>query len=99
MLIIASVFLPLLGAFVAGFFGRMIGDRASQIVTCVCVGLAGLASIPTFYDVAIQGNAQVINIMTWLQSGTFEASWALRFDTLSAVMVMTVTIVSTLIHV
>ena len=98
-MLFASVFLPLLGAFVAGFFGRLIGDRASQIVTCACVGLAGLVSIPVFYDVAIQGNTQTLNLMTWLQSGTFEASWALRFDTLSAVMVMTVTIVSTLIHV
>jgi len=99
VLLIASVFLPLLGAFVAGFFGRQIGDRPSQIVTCVCVGLAALASIPTFYDVAIQGNAQTVTLLTWLQSGTFEANWALKFDTLSAVMVMTVTVVSTLIHV
>ncbi len=98
-MIFASVFLPLLGAFVAGFFGRMIGDRPSQIVTCVCVGLAALCSIPTFYDVAIQGNVQVLNLFTWLQSGSFEANWALRFDALSATMVMTVTVVSTFIHV
>jgi len=96
---VAAVFLPLLGAFIAGFFGRIIGDRPSQVVTCVCVGLAGLLSIPVFYDVAIQGNDQVVHLATWISSGTFEASWALRFDTLSAVMVMTVTIVSTLIHV
>ena len=99
MLLYASIFLPLLGAFVAGFFGRMIGDRGSQIVTCVCVGIAALCSIPTFYDVALQGNAHVAPLFTWLQSGTFEAAWALRFDTLSATVVMTVTVVSTFIHV
>jgi len=97
--LIAAVFLPLLGAFIAGFFGRIIGDRGSQIVTCLGVGFASLAGIYSFYDVAIQGNAQVVNLMTFISSGTFEAQWALRFDTLSAVMVMTVTTVSTLIHV
>lgn len=30
----AAIFLPLLGAIVAGFFGRWIGDRGAQIVTC-----------------------------------------------------------------
>ncbi len=99
MLLVASVFLPLVGAFIAGFFGRIIGDRPSQIVTCMGIGLAALCSIPTFVDVALHGHAQTINIMTFLSSGTFEANWALRFDTLSAVMVLTVTCVSTLIHV
>ena len=95
----AAVFLPLLGAFIAGFFGRLIGDRGSQIFTCLFVGLAALAGIYDFYEVAIAGHTQVVNIMTFLSSGTFEAQWALRYDTLSAVMVMTVTCVSTLIHV
>ncbi len=98
-MLVAAVFLPLLGAFVAGFFGRLIGDRASHIVTCLGVGLASLAAIFTFYDVAIAGHSQVVNLTTFLSSGTFEAQWALRFDTLSAVMVMTVTTVSTLIHI
>ena len=99
MLLIAAVFLPLVGAFIAGFFGRIIGDRPSQIVTCLGIGLAALASIPTFIDVALHGHAQTINLLTWISSGTFEANWALRFDTLSAVMVLTVTWVSTLIHI
>jgi NADH-quinone oxidoreductase subunit L len=97
--LIAAVFLPLLGAFIAGFFGRIIGDRASQIVTCAGVGLAAVCSVIAFNDVAIHGQKQIVDIMTFLSSGTFEAQWALRFDTLSAVMVMTVTCVSTLIHI
>ncbi len=98
-MLIAAVFLPLLGAFIAGFFGRIIGDRGSQIVTCLGVGLAACCGIYDFFTVAIGEHDQVVNLMTFLSSGTFEAQWALRFDTLSAVMVMTVTTVSTLIHV
>ena len=98
-MLVVAVFLPLLGAFIAGFFGRIIGDRPSQIVTCLGVGIAALASIPAFIDVALNGNGQTIVIATWIASGTFDAQWALRYDTLSAVMVMTVTSVSTLIHI
>lgn len=95
----AAIFLPLLGAAIAGFFGRAIGDRASQIVTCAGVGLGAVLSIPIFFNVAIDGNEQVVMLANFINSGTFEAAWALRFDTLSAVMVMTVTCVSFLIHV
>ncbi len=30
----AAVFLPLIGAIIAGLFGRWIGDRGAQLVTC-----------------------------------------------------------------
>ncbi len=95
----AAIFLPLLGAAIAGFFGRQIGDRASQIVTCGGVGLGAVLSIPIFFDVAIGGNEHIVMLANFISSGTFEAAWALRYDTLSAVMVMTVTCVSFLIHV
>jgi len=94
-----AVFMPLLGAAIAGFFGRSIGDRGAHIVTCLGVGIAAVCSVPIFFEVALGGKDQVLPVATWLTSGTFEAAWALRFDTLSAVMVMTVTCVSTLIHI
>ena len=99
MLMVASVFLPLLGATIAGFFGRFIGNRGAHVVTCLGIGLAALCSIPTFIDVAIHGHSHVVPVFSFLVSGTFEAAWALRYDTLSATMVMTVSCVSTLIHV
>ena len=95
---VAAIFLPLLGAAIAGFFGRRIGDRASQVVTCAGVGLGAVLSIPIFFTVALGGNEHVVTLASWINSGSFEAAWALRFDTLSAVMVMTVTCVSFLIH-
>ncbi|MFL2770351.1 MAG: NADH-quinone oxidoreductase subunit L [Rhodospirillaceae bacterium] len=95
----AAIFLPLLGAIIAGFLGHRIGDRASQFATCLGVGLGAILSIPIFFDVAMGGNEKIIILANWINSGTFETFWALRFDTLSSVMVMTVTCVSFLIHV
>ena len=41
----AAVFLPLLGGAIAGLFGRLIGDRAAQIVTCAGLGLAAIGEM------------------------------------------------------
>jgi len=45
MLYIILVFAPLLGAIIAGLFGRIIGDRGSQLVTCGLMGVAALCSV------------------------------------------------------
>jgi NADH-quinone oxidoreductase subunit L len=94
-----AVFFPLLGALIAGFFGRSLGDRGAQLVTVACMALAALCGVTLFFDVAMSGNARTIVLATWIDSGSFEANWALRYDTLSAVMVGMVTLISTLIHI
>lgn len=91
---VAAVFLPLIGAIVAGLFGRWIGDRGAQVVTCGLVGLSAILSIPIFLAVVIGGQPQSIELFTWMQSGSLDASWALKFDTLTAVMLIVVTWVS-----
>ena len=93
------VLLPLLGAAIAGLFGRVIGDRGAQLVTCGLLGVSALLSIVMFKDVAIDGNTRVTELFTWIDSGDFELSWAIKLDTLSAVMLLMVTNVSLLIHV
>lgn len=96
---VAAVFLPLIGSIVAGLFGRWIGDRGAQIVTCGLVGISALLSLPIFYAVAIQGNAETVPLFTWIQSGSLDVWWSLKFDTLTAVMVLVVTWVSFMVHV
>ena len=95
----ASVFSPLAGALIAGFFGRALGDRPAAVISCVSVGLAMLASFVVFNEVAILGHSPGLGELIWIDSGTFEVSWKLRFDTLTAVMVLVVTTVSFVIHV
>ncbi|MGQ0676181.1 MAG: NADH-quinone oxidoreductase subunit L [Rhodospirillales bacterium] len=96
---VLCVFLPLIAAFVAGMFGRFIGDRGAQYVTCGAMIASGLIAPFLLYDVAVLGHARDIVLATWIASGDLELSWALRLDSLSAVMVFVVTVVSALIHV
>ncbi len=93
------VFLPLLAAFIAGFFGRVIGDRASQLVTCGGIVLSALLGIPLFREILSQEHAQIIPIVTWIAAGGVDVQWSLRLDTLSGVMIVAVTIVSAMVHI
>jgi NADH-quinone oxidoreductase subunit L len=98
MLAALTVFLPLAGAIVAGLLGRLIGDRAAQLITCGALVLAAVCSIPVLAG-AIGAPAEKVHILRWITSGTFEADWALRIDALSAVMMFVVATVSALIHI
>ncbi|OHC75898.1 MAG: NADH-quinone oxidoreductase subunit L [Rhodospirillales bacterium RIFCSPLOWO2_12_FULL_58_28] len=104
----AIVFLPLFGAMIAGAMAfsspedekamaRI--DKTAQWVACGAMMLSALLAINMFADVAFGGKAGVIHLLAWIDSGTLEVSWALRLDTLSAVMLLTVSITSTVIHV
>ena len=95
----AIVFLPLIGALLAGFFGKIIGDRGAHLVTCIFMAASMLLGAICFYDVALQQNAQTIQLFTWIESGNLKAEWALKIDTLTAIMVLVVTSVSTMVHV
>jgi NADH-quinone oxidoreductase subunit L len=94
----AIVFLPIIGALIAGLFGRVIGARASEIVTTGLLFVSAALSCYAFYDVAMLGHASITQIMPWITSGSFEADWTIRVDTLTAVMLVVVTGVSSLVH-
>jgi len=95
---VGAVFFPLLGATISGFAGRWIGDRAAMWSTVVCMALAAICGILAFVQVAFGGAPETIGIATWMDVGELQFAWALRYDTLSAVMVGMITLISCLIH-
>jgi len=96
---VAAVFLPLIAAFIAGFFGRWIGDRGAQLVTCLALVAAAVLGAIVFWTVAFGGHPRTIELLTWINAGDLQVHWALRYDTLSAVMVAMVTLVSAMVHI
>ncbi|HUZ64249.1 MAG TPA: NADH-quinone oxidoreductase subunit L [Acetobacteraceae bacterium] len=100
MIYAIAVFAPLLGAIVAGLLGPAIGDRASRGFSILCMIVAAVCgSAALLHLVAAGAPSGVVSLGTWLSVGQLHVSWALRYDTLSAVMVAMVTFVSTLIHI
>lgn len=95
----AVVFLPLLGAALAGLFGRYLGDRGSQVITCTLLIASAFIAWTLFVDIAILGNVRLVEIAPWMAVGDFDFSWSLRMDQLTAVMLIVVTTVSAVVHV
>ncbi len=93
------VFAPLMGAVIAGLLSLGNRDRAAEIITVSGLLLSLLFSIIAFAEVAIGGNPITIDIGRWITSGSFVANWSLRFDTLTAVMLIVVTGVSSMVHI
>ena len=94
----AILFLPMLGAIFAGFFGRLVGARASEVVTTALVLVTAVLSWLAFYQIAIQGQEVRIELVRFVESGALKSMWSLRIDTLTAVMLVVVTNVSGLVH-
>ena len=94
----AIVFLPLLGAVIAGLFGRLLGPRPSEIVTTAFLLAAMVLSWIAFVLVGFNGQEARIPIAGWMHAGELRVDWALRIDTLTAVMLVVVTTISALVH-
>ena len=99
MIYTAIVFLPLAGALIAGLFGRVIGARPAEIVTTSFLLLAAVLSWVVFFQVGFGHVTAKVQLMRWITSGELEVSWALRIDTLTAVLLVVVNTVSSLVHV
>jgi NADH-quinone oxidoreductase subunit L len=94
----AIVFLPALGALIAGLLGRLIGPRPSEIFTTTLLGIAAVLSWIAFWQVGFGGETVRVPVLRWVASGELDVSWALRIDTLTAVMLVVVNTVSFLVH-
>jgi NADH-quinone oxidoreductase subunit L len=94
----AILFLPLIGAIFAGVFGKLVGARVAEVVTTTLLMIVMLLSWLVFYQVAMLGQEQRIEMLLWISSGDLKTAWSLRIDTLTAVMLVVVTTVSALVH-
>ena len=102
------VFLPLIGAIIAGVIVFMPLDSKekqhqrntfAQVITCAGLVLSALCAIAVFLDVSLDGNPKTIELFTWIVSGSFKILWALKVDTLTSVMMIVVTVVSAMVHI
>ena len=92
------IFLPLLASFISGFFGRKIGSRNSEIISCILVSISSILSIIIFLEVMSGYNENLI-ITTWITSGSLNVNWSINIDPLSSIMLVVVTFVSSLVHI
>jgi NADH-quinone oxidoreductase subunit L len=96
----AIVFLPLLGFLIVGLFGTSLGAKASEYITSGFLVISAVLSWIAFFSVGFgEGEVFTVPVLRWIQSGGLDASWALRIDTLTVVMLVVVNTVSALVHI
>ncbi|MDA9676808.1 NADH-quinone oxidoreductase subunit L [bacterium] len=93
------IFLPLLSAFVVGFFGKNLGAKVSQIISSILVSISALLSIFIFYQTLFNEYSSNKIIFHWITSGNFQVNWSINIDPLTSVMLVVVTLISSIIHI
>ncbi|MGH1368834.1 MAG: NADH-quinone oxidoreductase subunit L [Maritimibacter sp.] len=91
------LFAPLIGALIAGFGHRIIGDKGAQVLTTALLFLAAVLSWIVFLTLD-PSHPQQISLLTWVESGSLSTDWSIRLDRLTAIMLIVVTTVSSLVH-
>ena len=107
------IFLPLFAALIVGFSVSFITPRLAQWLTCGAMVTSALLSGNVFMDFAHiamshegwqalmgpGGLVYKVQVAPWIQAGDFAANWTLRVDALTAVMLIVVTWVSSVVHI
>jgi NADH-quinone oxidoreductase subunit L len=91
-------FAPLVGAILAGLFGRVLGRTLSHTVTILGVLVSLLASITVLRDV-LAGNTFNGPLYTWAVVDGIQFEVGFLIDSLTATMMCVVTSVSLMVHV
>ncbi|CAN5686762.1 NADH-quinone oxidoreductase subunit L [soil metagenome] len=91
------LFAPLVGALICGFGWRFLGERPAIVIATGLMFLAmalSWAVFLTFDTSAIDS----VPLFRWIESGSMSADWAVRLDTLTAIMLVVITTVSAFVH-
>src|SRR5947208_17165221 len=94
--------LPLLGFLVTAGLGRRVSKAAAGAIACAAMaGSFAVSLLAVWRLVSLPPDSRAIvgQVFTWISSGDFTAGFTLRLDPLSAVMILVVTGIGSLIHV
>ena len=96
----AILLLPLFGALLAGLVGKRLGEHFAEYTATGLLCLTAIFSLYVFFfELPYLEATKLVPLFRFLDSGTLQVDWAIRVDTLTAVMLVVVTGVSALVHV
>jgi NADH-quinone oxidoreductase subunit L len=91
-------FAPLVGAIIAGLFGRAVGRAGAHWSTILAVLASFVCSVIVLVDV-LNGNTFNGSLYTWITMGDTRIELGFLIDRLSALMMVVVTFVSLMVHI
>jgi len=98
-LLLAVPMAPLVGAIVAGLFGKQVGRAGAHTITILGVLVSFLISAWVLYAVAVDGARFNATIYEWMRVGPLKMEIGFLVDGLTAMMMCVVTFVSLMVHV
>lgn len=97
-LLLTAALAPLVGAVVAGFFGKAIGRRGAHAITILGVLVSFIASVAVLWQV--NGGARFnATVYEWMVLGGLKMEVGFLVDGLTAMMMVVVTFVSLMVHI
>ena len=97
--LLVIVLAPLLGAIVAGLFGRQVGRAGAHTVTILGVAVSCAFSAWVLWQLVQGATPYNQNVYTFFEVGAYSAHVGFMVDRLTAMMMVVVTFVSLLVHV
>src|SRR3982750_933150 len=98
-MLLAVPLAPLVGAVVAGLFGKQVGRRGAHTVTILGVLIAFIISAMTLKAVAVDGARFNATIYEWMTLGSLKMEIGFLVGGLTAMMMCVVTFVSLMVHI
>ena len=89
---------PLLGAIIAGLFGKVIGRTWTHRITILMVAVSFVASVFVFKDVKA-GHTFDGTVYQWITAGDTGIDVGFKIDQLTVMMMLVVTFVSLMVHI
>jgi len=93
------IILPLLGSIVSGFYGRKLGVKGAQFITCTSIITTTILAIIVFFEVGFNNIPTTIKLFRWIDSESLYINWMFNFDSLTVSMLIPVLIISSLVHI
>ena len=91
--------IPALSAFVTGFLGTLLGKNGVQVINISCMIITFIVSSIIFYEVALLKYTCFIDLGLWFNLGSAKVNFEFLFDTITATMLLAVSLVSLLVHI
>ncbi|MBA3663799.1 MAG: NADH-quinone oxidoreductase subunit L [Bacteroidetes bacterium] len=91
---------PLIGFLINGFFGKKLSKGVSGMIACVSILASFIVSVIVFVELqGMEQKSQVVNLFSWISSGTLQIPFEFLLDPLSSLFLLIITGIGFLIHV
>jgi proton-translocating NADH-quinone oxidoreductase chain L len=93
------IFIPLIGAILAGFFGRYLGKKGSIFITTFGMLSNAFFTIILFLKMYKNDTVYIVHLGEWINSGLFSVDWEFMFDNLTVSMLFVINTISAIVHI